>query len=75
MGAGLVFNLLRILSSIYRGQYLSSIYRGHFMSSLNRRQILVLDLSKTGSCLGFIKDSVRSCQVPLTFSHLSIVFT
>ena len=45
------------------------------MSLLNPKQKLVLDLSKTGSCLGFIKDSVRSCQVPLTFSNLSTVFT
>ena len=31
-------------------------------------------LSKTGSCLGFMKDSVRSCQVPIIFSNFSTVF-
>ena len=45
------------------------------MSSLYRRQVLVLDLSKTGSCFGCIKDGVRSCQVPIIFSNFSTVFT
>ena len=45
------------------------------MSSLYRRQVLVLDLSKTGSCLGCIKDGVRSCEIPIIFSNFSTVFT
>ena len=45
------------------------------MSSLYRRQVYVLDLSKTGSCLGCIKDSVRSCEIPIIFSNFSTVFT
>ena len=42
------------------------------MSSLYRRQVVVLDLSKTGSCLGCIKDGVRSCQVLLLLLLLII---
>ena len=49
--------------------------RGHVNVFALSKTLLVLDLSKTGSCLGCIKDGVRSCQVPIIFSNFSTVFT
>ena len=64
----------KILSSINRGQDPVELTRTR-INLIEDRLILVLDLSKTGSCLGCIKNGVRSCEIPIIFSNFSTVFT
>ena len=62
------------LSSINRGQDPVELTKTR-INLIEDKLILVLDLSKTGSCLGCIKNGVRSCEIPIIFSNFSTVIT
>ena len=86
MGAGLLFNLLRILCSIYRGQNLvldlsrtelalnflrrESCPQYRNLSSINQGQVSVLDKSKTRSVLD--KSRASSVDMFMIRGHINV---